>query len=122
MEHDYPEQYRTLQRLTSRLTAESPEILQSLARVYELGMREGVLEARFKHLLALAIGIASHSDAGIARCTHDALTAGATREHIIETIEVACIMGGELSLLYGGEALHAVEQWHSDREFAHTRR
>ncbi len=42
---------------------------------------------------------------------HDALKAGASRQQIAEAIGVAVLMGGQSSLMYGCEALEALEQF-----------
>lgn len=62
-------------------------------------------------LIALAIGISVHCDGCIAYHVHDALAAGATRAEVMETIGVAVMMGGGPSVVYGCEAMEAVEQF-----------
>ena len=59
----------------------------------------------------MAIGISVHCDGCIAYHVHDALNAGATREEVVETIGVALMMGGGPSVVYGCEALEALEQF-----------
>ena len=50
-------------------------------------------------------------DGCIAFHVHDSLDAGATTAEISETIGVAVMMGGGPALVYGCEALEAVEQF-----------
>jgi AhpD family alkylhydroperoxidase len=70
-----------------------------------------VLSTNANELIALAIRIAVHCDGCIAYHVHAALKAHATRREIAETIGVAVMMGGGPSVVYGCEALEAVEQF-----------
>jgi AhpD family alkylhydroperoxidase len=60
--------------------------------------------------MALAISVTSRCRGCIAYHVHDALKAGATRQEVLETIGVAIFMGGGPSMVYGCEALDALEQ------------
>jgi alkylhydroperoxidase/carboxymuconolactone decarboxylase family protein YurZ len=42
---------------------------------------------------------------------HDALEAGATRQEIAETVGVAVMMGGGPSVVYGCQALEALDEF-----------
>jgi AhpD family alkylhydroperoxidase len=81
------------------------------AALHRASTSEGALPTKTKELIALSIGIAVHCDGCIAYHVHDALAAGATRDEIVETIGVAVMMGGGPSVVYGCEALEAVEQF-----------
>lgn len=50
-------------------------------------------------------------DGCIAFHVHDAVKAGASRKEIVETIGVAVLMGGGPSVMYGCEALAALDQF-----------
>jgi AhpD family alkylhydroperoxidase len=63
-----------------------------------------------KELMALAIAICVHCQGCIAYHIHDALDAGATRAQVLETIGVAVMMGGGPALVYGAEALDALDE------------
>jgi AhpD family alkylhydroperoxidase len=56
--------------------------------------QDGALSSKVKRLIALAAGL----QAGCTRCvqgqTRDALSAGATKEEIMEAVAVAVVMGG----------------------------
>ena len=49
-------------------------------------------------------------DGCIAYHVYDAVDAGASRQELIETIGVAVMMGGGPSVVYGCEALQAIDQ------------
>jgi AhpD family alkylhydroperoxidase len=80
-------------------------------QLHKRAMADGVLSAKTKELIALAIAITVRCDGCLAYHVHDALYAGATRQEIVETIGVAVVMGGGPSAIYGSEALEALEQF-----------
>jgi AhpD family alkylhydroperoxidase len=71
----------------------------------------GALDLKTKQLVALAIGVAVRCDGCIAYHVHDALRAGAGREEIMEAVGVAILMGGGPAMVYGCEALEALDQF-----------
>lgn len=111
MGNDYPEMYDHLRELMVKLGAEAPGVMSGFTKLHQATTTDGVLPAKTKELIALAIGIAVHCDGCVAYHVHDALCAGASREEIVETIGVAVMMGGGPSLVYGCEALEAVDQF-----------
>jgi AhpD family alkylhydroperoxidase len=111
MAKDYPAIYDHLQEMIGRLGERAPDVMAGFGALHEATSADGALDAKTKELIALSIGIAVHCDGCISYHTHDALTAGASREEIIETIGVAVMMGGGPSVVYGCEALEAVEQF-----------
>lgn len=47
---------------------------------------------------------------------HDSIAAGATKEEIVETIGISVLMGGEPAMVYGAEALDALDQFESEEK------
>ncbi len=88
-----------------------PGVMKGFAQLHREATADGVLAAKYKEMIALAIGITSHCDGCIALHMHDALEAGATRDEIVEAIGVAVLMGGGPSAIYGIDALEAMEQF-----------
>jgi AhpD family alkylhydroperoxidase len=115
MSKDYPDIYAHLIHLMGRLASEAPGVMNGFAALRSASTADGALPTKTKELIALAIGIAVHCDGCIAYHVHDALHAGATRAEVIETIGVAVMMGGGPSVVYGCEALEAVEQFEAKR-------
>jgi AhpD family alkylhydroperoxidase len=111
MSKNYPDIYEHLNELMGRLGTETPGVMNGFAALHSASTADGALPTKTKELIALAIGIAVHCDGCIAYHVHDALHAGATRAEVIETIGVAVMMGGGPSVVYGCEALEAVEQF-----------
>jgi AhpD family alkylhydroperoxidase len=115
---NYPEQYAHLQKLVARLMMETPGTLGGFRHLHKESQAEGALSKKTKELMALAISIAGHCDSCIAYHVHDALKAGAARKEILETIGVAIMMGGGPALMYGCDALEALEQFEAKSKAA----
>lgn len=93
------------------LGTETPAVMNAFMGLHQAATADGALPKRIKELMALAIGITVRCDGCIAFHVKDALEAGATRGEIVETIGVAVLMGGGPSVVYGSEALEALEQF-----------
>ena len=111
MGKNYPDMYEHLRGLMGRLAVETPSVMSGFTKLHGASTAEGALDTKTKELIALAIGIAVHCDGCVAYHVHDALGAGATRAEVIDTIGVAIMMGGGPSVVYGCEALEALEQF-----------
>ena len=110
MAKDYPALYSELVGLMGRLAGEAPGVMNGFNEPHATSTVDGALTTKVKELMALAIGINVRCDGCLAYHVHDALHAGATRQEIVETIGVAIMMGGGPSVVYGCEALEALEQ------------
>jgi AhpD family alkylhydroperoxidase len=108
---NYPARYDDLVTLMRRLGDEGPEVMAGFVKMHSASTDDGVLSAKVKELMALAIGINVRCDGCIAYHVHDAIHAGASRAEVIETIGVAIMMGGGPSVVYGCEALNALDQF-----------
>ncbi len=101
------------QHLEERLTQLGRELtgpMSGFARLHKKAVEEGALSAKTKQLMALAISIVVHCDGCIAYHMHDAITAGATRQEVLETIGVAVMMAGGPGSIYAAHAMDALEQ------------
>lgn len=92
----------------------APDMLGSFMALHGVAMAEGTLSVKVKELIALGIAIAARCDGCIAAHVKDALKAGATREEVVETINVAIVMGGGPAVVYGTQALGAVDEYLAD--------
>ncbi|MBK9207683.1 MAG: carboxymuconolactone decarboxylase family protein [Anaerolineales bacterium] len=88
--------------------------MAGFGELHKQSMMDGVLSAKVKELIALAIAITVRCDGCIAYHVHNALHAGATRPEIVESIGVAVMMGGGPSTIYGSEALLALDQFEKE--------
>ena len=108
---NYPKHYNQIRELMGKLGEEIPRTMAGFARLHKESVGDGALSPKVKEMIALAIAVRVCCDGCIAIHVHDALAAGATREEITETIGVAILMGGGPSVVYGCEALEALEQF-----------
>lgn len=111
MKTNYPEYLAELQKLALKLGKDLPGPVSGFAALHKSAVADGALSKKVKELLALGIGIAARCTGCIAYHTHDALKAGATRQEILEAIGVAVLMGGGPAMVYGCEALAALEEF-----------
>ncbi len=114
MKKEYPTYYDQLKGLIDNLGKAAPKAMSGFSKLHEGAIAEGALSAKMKELISLGIAITVRCDGCIAYHVHDAIKAGASREEIAETIGVAVLMGGGPSVIYGSEALEAVEQFEAE--------
>jgi len=108
---DYPGCYEQVGEMMEKFGAEAPGIMGGFGQLHGVAVADGVISGKVKELIALAIGITVRCDGCIAYHVHDALKAGATRSEIAETVGVAVMMGGGPAVVYGCQALEAVEEF-----------
>jgi AhpD family alkylhydroperoxidase len=111
MVKDYSKSFNDLTKLMSELGAKLPETIKGFKTLHSASISKGVLSAKTKELIALGIAISEGCDGCIVLHIYEALKSGATSEEIAETISVAILMGGEPAVVYGSEALKALEQF-----------
>jgi len=114
MVNSYPDFYKQVMRTMTKYGKENPNAMAGFMQLHEAGSTDGALSAKVKELIALAIGIVVRCDGCISFHIHDAIKAGATREEIVDTIGVAILMGGGPAVVYGSQALEALEQFESE--------
>jgi AhpD family alkylhydroperoxidase len=74
----------------------------------------GHLDAKTKELVALGIAISSKCEACIGFHSRTLAKIGASRDEVIETLEIAAFMGGGPGIMYGTKALKAYDTYSSD--------
>jgi len=113
-EGNFPELLTKIKKLSGRLGGELPEAMGGFARLHRAAVADGALSTKTKELMALAIGIACRCDGCIAYHIHDALDAGASSQEVEEAIGVAILMGGGPAMIYGCDALVALDEFNGD--------
>lgn len=108
---DYSNRYNQLIRQMENLGQRLPGVMHGFDELHKSAITDGALSSRTKELIALGIAITVRCDGCIAYHVQAALEAGATSEEITETIGVAVLMGGGPSVVYGSEALEALDQF-----------
>ena len=102
---------RGVGRSTGKLAAGSPETMKAFGSLESAATKDGALDKKTKELMAIAISISIRCEGCIAYHTHNAFKAGASREEMLETINVAIEMGGGPSTVYGAKALEAYDEF-----------
>jgi AhpD family alkylhydroperoxidase len=92
------------------LSEESPKVAKGFTTIHQATGEDKALTAKQKELMALAIGIAIRCEGCIACHVKDSLKAGASRDEIMETIEVSILMGGGPAVAYGQKAYEALNE------------
>jgi AhpD family alkylhydroperoxidase len=87
-----------------------PNVMKGFHGMHQAANAEGVLDAKTKELLALAIGVATHCDDCIAFHTQALVKLGATRDEVLECLGVAAYMGGGPSVMYSAHAINAFDE------------
>lgn len=110
MESKFPAVYSHLQELLGELSESLPEPMEAFTRLHKSTTAEGELTRKTKELIALGIAMSANCDGCVAYHVKDAIAAGASRNEILETIGVAVMMGGGPAVVYGCQALEALDQ------------
>lgn len=76
----------------------------------------GALDPKTKELMSLAVGIGVQCEYCVLWHLDGALEAGATREEIIETLEVATLMGGGPAMTYAIHAYEILEEFEAEED------
>ena len=104
------ERYEELLGLMQEYAERSPKIMGTYNRLHRLVTTDGALDYKTKELMAFAIAVALRCDACIAYHINAALDAGASDDEIVEAIGVAILMSGGPGVMYGVDALGALEE------------
>lgn len=92
------------------LSKERPKVAKGFVTMHEATGADNALSAKHKELMALAIGIGIRCDDCIACHVQGSLKAGASHDEIMDTIEVAVMMGGGPAIAYGKNAYEALTE------------
>lgn len=93
-----------------QLQKDLPEVMDTVFSMVQKTYRDGALSHASKELMALAIGIYGRCEPCMIHHTNAALEAGATREQVMETLEVAIQMGGGPSVAYGYKLVEILDE------------
>ncbi|AJQ93581.1 carboxymuconolactone decarboxylase family protein [Gynuella sunshinyii] len=111
MTKNYTEITQDQHQLGSAYRKASPDTMNAFLGLHKAAMAEGVVPKKYKEMMASAIAIAIRCDGCIASHIKAAVVAGASREELVEMINVAVLMGGGPAIIYGTQALAAVDEF-----------
>jgi AhpD family alkylhydroperoxidase len=101
---------------TRELRHAIPAVYAGYKELYDAALAPGVLDAKSKELIALAIAVSKECDGCIAAHAHAAVAHGATPEEAAEAIGVTFLMNGGPATVYGARAYAAVVEFYASRE------
>tara|TARA_R110000744_G_scaffold7388_1_gene25574 strand:- start:1068 stop:1457 length:390 start_codon:yes stop_codon:yes gene_type:complete len=111
MIRNYSKNYNDLTKSMKKLGVRIPGSMKGFTDLHKSSISQGALTSKTKQLIALGIAITVRCDGCIAFHVHDSLNVGASAEEVLETIGVAILMGGGPSVVYGCEAMEALDQF-----------
>lgn len=79
--------------------------------LHEAAMADGALSASTKELIALAIATVDHCDGCVAYHAKGAAVKGATREEVVDALQVALLMAGGPASVWAPRALAAFDEF-----------
>ena len=88
-----------------------PEVYKGFGQMHSAAMVDGVLTARTKELIALAIAVADRCEGCIAAHARGAVRHGAAPEEVAEMLGVTIMMGGGPSTMYAPKAWEAYQEY-----------
>ena len=93
------------------LRSSTPEVMKAFNELGRAATAPGVLDAKTKELIAMALSVAVRCDPCIGFHARALVKLGATRQELDETLGVATYMGGGPSLMYAASAVSAFEEF-----------
>ena len=95
-----------------------PDVYTAYGELGRAALRDGVLPAKVKELIALAIAVTRECDGCIASHSRSAVRAGVTAEEAAEAMGVAILLNGGPGTVWGPRAFAAFQEWASQPETA----
>jgi AhpD family alkylhydroperoxidase len=92
------------------MRTESPDVMKGFSALAQAALKPQTLDAKTKELIALGISVAVRCDDCIGFHVKAAISHGATREEIMETLGMAIYMGAGPSVMYATHVLDAYDQ------------
>lgn len=111
MDH-YHQVAADLREPTIALRKAIPETWGAFGQLHQSAVADGVLPAKVKEMMALAIAVVKQCDGCIAYHARAAAKAGATPEEVAEALGVTLLMDG------GTASVYAPRAWDAFREYA----
>ncbi len=104
-----PDTLKDLSPQVRELRRAIPEVWKAHADLHAYALADGVLPAKVKELIALAISVVRECDGCIASHARGALRQQASRQEVAEALGVAVLMNGEPATVYAPRALAAFD-------------
>ncbi|WP_246050710.1 carboxymuconolactone decarboxylase family protein [Leptospira langatensis] len=102
--NDYQTQLKAAMTEVAHL---NPEIIRGYRGLSDSGAKTGLLDAKTRELIAIAVGVTRQCDGCIVTHVDAAMKQGATKEEITEALSVAITVNAGAALVYSTRALDA---------------
>ena len=110
--------YQNVASAMKPVRTEMPDIVKGFRELHQAAIKPGSLSLREKELIAMSIGLAVRCESCIYSHVKACLTAGATREQILEAAGVAVLMQGGPSYTYLPRVIEALDALSVQEEVA----
>jgi AhpD family alkylhydroperoxidase len=100
---------------TRQLRHAIPQVYAGYRELHDAALAPGVLDAKTKELIALAIAVGKECDGCIAAHAHAAALHGAVPGEVAEAIGVTFLMNGGPATVYGARAFDAFCEFYAER-------
>lgn len=104
-----PQQYKEMNLRFATLARAAPQTMTAFRALMSEASKPGVLPAKFKELIAVAIAVQQGCGDCILFHVASALSHGADRAELVEVLAVAIEMGGGPAAVYAGRALETFD-------------
>ncbi|MDE2599449.1 MAG: carboxymuconolactone decarboxylase family protein [Rhodocyclaceae bacterium] len=111
MSTHYKELTQDISRHLAQLHKTQPDVMKGFGDMGKAAMTGGVLDAKVKELIALAVGVAARCDGCIGFHAKALVRLGASEEEVHEVLGVAIYMGGGPVAMYAANAVAAFREF-----------
>jgi AhpD family alkylhydroperoxidase len=111
----YADVIEELKEPTRALRNRESDVWKGFAELHRAAVAEGVVPARTKELIALAIAVIKECDGCIAYHASAAARLGATEDEVAEVLGVALLMGGGPASVWAPRAFDAYREFAAPR-------
>ena len=115
MVENYKELIASVSANTAKLRKGIPDVMQGFNAMAGAAGKDGVLDAKTKELIAMALSVGSRCDPCIGFHGKALVKLGATRAEVQEMLGMCVYMGGGPSLMYAAAALAAYEEFGGEK-------
>ena len=107
----YRDELNELRNRTVNLLSASSELSTAIKRMETATYQTGALSSREKELIGLLLGVVLHCDDCLVYHTMRCVSAGVTREQLVEGLGICAQMGGGPALAFSTKALAAFDEF-----------
>ncbi len=116
---NYVDQARRDKKRTKALIDALPEEMDGFKKMRMPSLKDTVLTAKTKELIAMAMGVGIRCESCIVAHMGRLIALDTTREEIVEALGVCLYMGGGPATAYAGKALDCYDQLLADKKSKH---